>query len=214
MNDIIPYSADTRLLLLGPGVVSIVDISKRDNPIIMHSVAVTGVYSNAEIQGNLVFAVGPGSTGMLRFEGGSIGETFHIGVGGKLVSAGPGYFFTSDGRSIRMYDFLTTSVAGDGEGELLPGEFRLISSFPNPFNGQTIIQFSGGPKLTETARIEVFNILGQRVRNIEIGPAEQLSGRVRWNGLNDAGSSVASGIYLARLVGALEGRSLKMIYVK
>ncbi|MCH7877785.1 MAG: T9SS type A sorting domain-containing protein [candidate division Zixibacteria bacterium] len=214
VNDIIPYSADTRLLLLSPGVVSILDISDRDDPIIAESVTVAGDYRKAIIQDNLVFAVGPHSTGILRLEGGSISEIFHTTNGGKLVTAGPGYFFTSDGQSIRMYDFLTTSVADDEDGPLVPDVFRLVSSFPNPFNGATTIQFSGKPRAEAQARIEVFNILGQRVRSLNIGPAEQASGRIRWDGLNDSGSPVASGIYLARLAGAVEGRSIKMIYVK
>ena len=80
-----------------------------------------------------------------------------------------------------------------------PEGFHLGENYPNPFNPSTII-----PYYLPTAmpvRLEVFNILGQRIATLVDG--EQASGfhTVRWDGTNAAGQAVAAGIYLYRLRG-------------
>ncbi|MFA6111677.1 MAG: FG-GAP-like repeat-containing protein [Candidatus Latescibacterota bacterium] len=88
-----------------------------------------------------------------------------------------------------------TPVSGTG-GAPLPEAFRLESSYPNPFNGGTMLRLSvpsGG-----LAQVEIVDLLGQRVRRLQAG---QLSGGVHetyWDGCDDAGRSVASGVYLCR----------------
>jgi flagellar hook assembly protein FlgD len=79
----------------------------------------------------------------------------------------------------------------------LPISFRLEPGFPNPFNAGVALRFSVdtlGP-----ARLEVYGVNGQRVRTLlsrDLSP-----GRYRdiWDGRDEAGHSVASGVYLLRL---------------
>ncbi|MBK7143294.1 MAG: T9SS type A sorting domain-containing protein [bacterium] len=93
----------------------------------------------------------------------------------------------------------------------LPG-FFLAQNYPNPFNPTTVIAFS----LPERSRVtvEVFNILGQRVRRLL--DEEKPSGdyRVVWNGTDQSGNQVASGVYLYRLQAADRVTARKMVLLR
>ena len=75
---------------------------------------------------------------------------------------------------------------------------QLAQNVPNPFNSQTILSYflhAPGP-----ARLEVFSLTGQRVAVLHQGLRQAGYYRLRWNGHDDAGRPVASGMYLYRLV--------------
>ena len=79
-----------------------------------------------------------------------------------------------------------------------PDSPQLAQNAPNPFNSQTILSYflhASGP-----ARLEVFSLTGQRVAVLHQGPQQAGYHRLRWNGHDDAGYPVASGMYLYRLV--------------
>jgi hypothetical protein len=93
------------------------------------------------------------------------------------------------------YGQLTLSV--DPIGDAIPTRFALDQNYPNPFNPSTTIQFSV-PRLSQTD-VAVFDILGRRVATLV---SEQLSPHVynvKWEGKNDAGVAVSSGMYLLRM---------------
>ena len=80
----------------------------------------------------------------------------------------------------------------------LPDGSQLTQNVPNPFNSQTVIswfQLQTGP-----ARVEVFALTGQRVAVLQEGPEKAGIHRVFWNGRDDRGRPLASGVYLYRLV--------------
>ena len=73
----------------------------------------------------------------------------------------------------------------------------LFQNAPNPFNPSTTIRYD----LAESAhvRLEVFDVTGRRVRVLVDESQTPLRYTVRWDGLDDGGSRVASGVYWARL---------------
>jgi hypothetical protein len=77
--------------------------------------------------------------------------------------------------------------------ETTPTEFALLQNYPNPFNPETTIKYN----LAETANVQlrIYNIVGQVVKTL-VGD-RQAAGRyqVRWNGTDDRGVAVSSGIY-------------------
>jgi hypothetical protein len=83
------------------------------------------------------------------------------------------------------------------EGESVPRDFELGQNYPNPFNPGTRIQFSlpsGGE-----ASLTVYNAVGQRVRTLADGRHRPGRYVVDWDGADESGRAVASGIYHYRL---------------
>lgn len=101
----------------------------------------------------------------------------------------------------------------ENEEELLPKEFSLSQNYPNPFNPNTSIKFSI-PKVGKV-RLEVFNVGGSLIKSIidsEVMQAGEYD--VKWNGTDNAGQRVASGIYFARLTTQNYMQSIKMNLIK
>lgn len=75
--------------------------------------------------------------------------------------------------------------------------FALEQNYPNPFNPETRIAF----RLPEDAdvRLEIYTVLGQRIRSLTAGYRQAGTHEIVWNGRDDAGRQVASGMYLYRL---------------
>jgi len=80
---------------------------------------------------------------------------------------------------------------------VLPDGPRLAVNYPNPFNSQTMIAFVLGAG--ERARVSVFDMLGQRVCCLVDEDLAAGVHRVRWDGRDQAGADVASGVYLCVL---------------
>ncbi|MFC1563513.1 T9SS type A sorting domain-containing protein [candidate division KSB1 bacterium] len=82
------------------------------------------------------------------------------------------------------------------ERPYLPNDYKL-DNYPNPFNPSTKIEYSI-PIISDVS-IEIFNILGQKIKTLV--HHNQLAGKyiIQWNGSSDTGFNVASGVYLCRL---------------
>ena len=79
-----------------------------------------------------------------------------------------------------------------------PSAFTLGDNYPNPFNPSTQIQFS--LPQNSKIRLEIFNLLGQKVRVLVDNALPAGSHIIEWNGRNEHGVEVASGIYFYRMV--------------
>jgi hypothetical protein len=79
----------------------------------------------------------------------------------------------------------------------LPTVYRLLQNYPNPFNPVTVVGFHL-PRQTEVS-LEVYNLLGQRVRLLI--DSEMPAGRhsASWDGLTHQGRAAPSGVYLCRI---------------
>ncbi len=101
--------------------------------------------------------------------------------------------FAGTERGDRMLE-LVNSLASD---IVLPKEFSLLQNFPNPFNPQTSITYA----LPEgvNVRVTIHNILGQRVRMLVDSYQEPGFKTVVWDGADESGRQVSSGLYFYRL---------------
>ncbi|MCU0644158.1 MAG: PKD domain-containing protein, partial [bacterium] len=100
------------------------------------------------------------------------------------------------GNSITVFAVQnSTDVAEENEG--LPTKFALHPNFPNPFNPDTWISFDM-PEISQV-RISIYNRLGQKVRTLidETRPAGRF--QIKWNGTDDLGRQVSSGIYFYQI---------------
>ena len=99
-----------------------------------------------------------------------------------------------------------------GKTESRPARFSLAQNYPNPFNPETAIEFAL-PKTAYT-ELSVFNLRGELVAKLvgRVLPAGEH--RVIWNGLNQAGEPVPSGIYLYRLKAGKFAQTRRMVLLK
>ncbi len=70
-----------------------------------------------------------------------------------------------------------------------------LRNFPNPFNGETIIEVKVSRAMEAPKMISIYNVLGQLVRTIEI--SNNHINTYKWNGLDDKDEPVPSGVYYA-----------------
>ncbi|MCI0693191.1 T9SS type A sorting domain-containing protein [candidate division KSB1 bacterium] len=79
----------------------------------------------------------------------------------------------------------------------IPENFALFQNYPNPFNPETEIRF----QLPQASHVvlKIFNTLGEEIRTLADEQREAGYHRVRWNGKDENGNAVASGVYLYQL---------------
>ncbi|MGB7062690.1 MAG: C25 family cysteine peptidase [Candidatus Zixiibacteriota bacterium] len=103
------------------------------------------------------------------------------------------------------------------EGEATPGieSFQLLQNFPNPFNTATIIQFSvGGEQNPIHTKMQIYNLLGQKVRTLVDEPKNVGDHKVIWDGRDDFGKDVASGVYIYRMRAGAFTEARKLVLLK
>ncbi|MCK4549297.1 MAG: T9SS type A sorting domain-containing protein [Candidatus Krumholzibacteria bacterium] len=118
------------------------------------------------------------------------------------------------------YTFRVEYIDGDGVHTLFETEplglpplpFALHQNRPNPFNPSTEIIFSL-PRPSEVI-LYIYDISGKRVRRLLEERRQAGRHSARWNGLDDRGSPVVSGVYFYRLKAGKESESRKMILLR
>ena len=102
---------------------------------------------------------------------------------------------------------------GDASETTLPQHFELYQNVPNPFNAQTQIGY-GLPR-DGLVQLQIYNAMGQHIRTLV--EAHQGAGtyRLDWDGRDDGGVAVGSGVYFYRLaapeVGFGQTRSMLLV---
>jgi len=79
----------------------------------------------------------------------------------------------------------------------LPTEFALHNNYPNPFNPVTNILYDI-PEVSDV-KLEIYNVMGQRVRTLVQGTQEPGRYQIIWNATNDFGQALSSGMYIYRI---------------
>jgi hypothetical protein len=114
--------------------------------------------------------------------------------------------------SVKLSTATAKSIRVD-PSPILPTTFALSQNYPNPFNPTTTIEFSiagGGEHVT----LDVFNVLGQQVRNLVDQPLGEGHYTVEWDATTDNGRKVATGVYLYRLQVGPRAETKKMLLLK
>ena len=114
-----------------------------------------------------------------------------IGVPGDAVVAVTETFLGSEGETARR-------VRNLGSTTILPSSFALETNYPNPFNPSTSIEYA--LPVASPVLLSVYDILGQRVRILVTDSNHKAGYHTRtWDGRDDSGRMVGSGLYLYRL---------------
>ena len=131
-----------------------------------------------------------------------IGQTYYYAV--SAVDA--------NGNMSETTNVVTTSIVSVDDLEMIPTAYGLSQNYPNPFNPTTSIEFA----LPEAAQVslEIYNLLGQKVRTLVNGyvPAGYIN--TSWDGLDQNGKEISSGTYIYRLQTADQTFSKKMVLMK
>jgi hypothetical protein len=107
---------------------------------------------------------------------------------------------------------VTGSTGVDAAGIILT-EFSLSQNYPNPFNPSTSIKF--GLPTQAPVTMEIYNVLGVKVRTLIHGEVMNAGfHQMEWNGKDDAGISVTSGVYLYRINAGTFQVTKKMMMLK
>jgi len=94
----------------------------------------------------------------------------------------------------------------------IPRVYALNQNYPNPFNPSTVISYSIPEKAH--VRIEVFNILGQRVALLVDAELPAGDHAAAWNGHNSQGASVGSGVYFVKMQAGAFSQVKKMLLAR
>ena len=139
-----------------------------------------------------------------------------VGLDGSLLR-----FVDRSARAGTSYVYRLTdeegSFAFESRAVAVPNlRLALKQAVPNPFNPSTTLVFeipgNAGGKVPSV--LEIFDVTGRRVKTLVSEPLAPGEHRVRWNGLDDGGNSVASGTYFARVRAAGQAQSMKLTLVK
>jgi len=133
--------------------------------------------------------------------------------------------YTDENPPDGNHSYYVTAIFSTGESEasnvisatsesdvVAVGETRLSGNYPNPFNPSTTIAFY----IVREGRvvIEVYNVKGQKVSVLVDGVRGSGEHKVVWNGLDDNGRSVGSGVYFYRMMCEEYIEVRKMVMVK
>ncbi len=129
--------------------------------------------------------------------------------------------FTNENDTTKSYSTTTDSLGNYSIGlitsikentSIVPTKFELAQNYPNPFSSSTAISY----KLNRQSEVNVtiYDILGREVKKFSIG--EQLAGihGVLWDGRNNFGEKVTTGIYFYRLQAGKESQVNKMVFAR
>jgi photosystem II stability/assembly factor-like uncharacterized protein len=129
----------------------------------------------------------------------------------SISSDGQHLYVITDGEGVFRLD-INGPPTGIELTETSPGKFYLKQNYPNPFNPVTFIEYEL-PK-NSSVQLRIFNVTGRLIRTL--CNTDQLAGRhiIRWNGKNEQGISVSSGLYFYKLETEGNSEIRKMIFMK
>ena len=111
-------------------------------------------------------------------------------------------FLANADQAVMLWDAIDTST--DGE-ELADGGWGIAVPYPHPVVFPAALSFeTGGPG---TVQLDVFDVLGRRVRQVLRAYRAEGTHTVRWDGRHEAGYPVASGLYMVRMVAHSGGKT-------
>jgi parallel beta-helix repeat protein len=130
------------------------------------------------------------------------GETYNIGI----------LILYVDGISS---DPVELDILYTGTNDIINLETRLLGNHPNPFNPSTIISFSLNPEDAQNAKLEIYNLKGQKIKIFDTLPNGSLGTRgIIWNGTDQSEKPVSSGVYFYQLKTGDKTLSRKMLLMK
>ena len=151
----------------------------------------------------------------IHFTGGADGALYVAGnfysnltLDGIYLQAGDG---TLTNNTVYFGRMVQEGYLSIGEANQ-PNQLHLMQNYPNPFNPSTTINYT----LAEPSAVslKIYDMLGREV--ISLTDQIQVAGEyeLEWDGLNESGVQVSTGVYLAQLEAGATTKTIKMIYLQ
>jgi len=109
------------------------------------------------------------------------------------------------------YEGLGASTGTDDE-IAMPNSFALRGNYPNPFNPSTKIAYS--IDINSKVNVKIYSLLGEEITSLFSGDVNPGTHEVQWNGTDNAGVAVASGVYIYRVEANNQALTSKMMLLK
>ncbi|MBC8322794.1 MAG: T9SS type A sorting domain-containing protein [Candidatus Marinimicrobia bacterium] len=127
-------------------------------------------------------------------------------VGDSLV-----YLTSGDNGVYTIRNEHQLAIDTNSEGSL-PDKFILHQSYPNPFNGYTVLSYSL-PQESDVL-LNIYDLQGRLIKTVTQGYRNAGRFKISWNGTNSQGQSVSSGVYLVQLQTESHVAKRKVVYLK
>ncbi|GAB4327516.1 MAG: hypothetical protein Kow0037_01140 [Calditrichia bacterium] len=114
----------------------------------------------------------------------------------------------------RSIAWLSEGMTGIGDQPMMAQKFELGNNYPNPFNPETWISYSLENPGAQNTRLVIYNALGQKVKTLVNANQPAGNYKIRWDGTDDSGARVASGVYYYELVSGNYRAVKKMVLMK
>ncbi len=130
-----------------------------------------------------------------------------------LVHGGDNIDFDhADWAKARIWTDSVTAIDDEKSQLVIPRKLALLGNYPNPFNSFTKISY----QLSTAGNVElsIYNVLGQKVRSLVNTNQNAGIYKVVWDGTNETGSTVNSGVYFCRISDGQEQMTRKVLLIK
>jgi glycosidase len=136
------------------------------------------------------------------------GDTLNVSVNSSYEIIG----LTLDAHEVAVYGFPVVTGVESGQGQIPDAGLRLGQNYPNPFNPSTTISFVL-PRDSHV-NLSIYDLQGKAVRTVKDDFVEQGRREAVWDGKDDGGHGVSSGVYFYRLTAGDQSLTKKMVLLR
>ncbi len=200
------------ILYAGGDNLQMIDVSMPVFPSYGYVSTQPGTVYDLLVYGNNLYCAAENGIFIYDISGGKLDLLFSGGKKATFLDINDKYIAASDGKSVKIYSSPIVT-ATDPIPDLFELETAGIEGYPNPFNPNIQLSLSGF-KTYEDIMIDIYDILGRKIRSINIkgGPAENI--QTSWDGRGEDGQPAASGVYFFKAFNATQNAVLKAVLLK
>jgi hypothetical protein len=203
---------DTLMYLAGGSLVT-ASISDPLRPVLVNTQDDIGLVYEMQLVGSwLICATGSG-VHIFDISNGIPEPLFSGGSKAALLAYDDHVLAASDSHSVRIYTIPLVDTDDDHPIPIM-SDLPVISGYPNPFNPSITIVLKNFRNIENKLDIEIFDILGRQVRRLKIADLRAGRSEISWDGRDEDGRPMTSGIYLFRANNGTESAVFKAVLLK